>query len=472
MSRMSWSSKKEGTIQLGDRQPSGFDTPMRNIPVKKAALEDGILHLLATAVEMQQRQDLESANQLYEAAIAKMKAHGLDRKKFLTGTAKKPAPLNSRTPVEWSIHVGDMKSVITLLGDPNVALAQMVSTLNFEQLEQMLDAGANIEHRIGPSGRTLLLREVAEGRRKGVQVALDRGASIACMDDNGDTALAICLRSTDPESMVIFDDLIEAGADINLNDGYGQPMLRVAVASASPELVTKMMDTLSPLSEKHKQQLQDYVSDVVKEGKKMSVRTFAVVGLLLQHGVDPNTSSPGPEKRTLFDLALWQPDNISDDLIANLIELGVKPDLQTTLLHGQVHSVELVLTRLTPLDDANHKHMAEQTQKILTLGKRRSQHDAEILKVLLDFGLDPNLRSAKPPHSPLIFYAVDMGDLALVQKLIAHKANLNAVNDDSDSALVRAAKLQNRAVYDAIKAGGVNDKYFFGWTVWSNYTNR
>ena len=457
---------------MGDRQPSGFDTPMRNIPVKKAALEDGILHLLATAAEMQQRQDLESANQLYEAAIAKMKAHGLDRKKFLTGTTKKPAPLNSRTPLEWSAHVGDMRSVITLLGDPNIALAQMSSKMTFEQLEGLLDAGASIEHRIGPHGRTLLLREVAEGRQKGVQIALDHGASISCMDDNGDTALALCLRSPNIDATSILDHLLGAGADLNLNDGYGEPMLRVATARADPELVAKVLDALSPLTAKHSQQMHDYVASLVFDGKKMSTRTCDVVRLLLKRGVDPTTFPQATDKRSLFELALCQDEDISDALVADLIELDVKPDLKAALKYGRAHPLELVLTRLTPLNETDNKLMIEWAQNVLSIGKRRSQRDGEILKLLLDFGLDPNSRGDKPPHSPLIFCAVDARDLSLVEKLIAHKANLTAANDNSDTALVHAAKLQARALYDALKAGGVNDKYFLGWTVWSTYANR
>ena len=472
MNRSSWSSGREGRIQLGDRQASGFDTPMRNIPVKRAALEDGILHLLATAAEMQQRQDLESANQLYEAAIAIMKAHGLDRKKFLMGTAKKPAPLNSRTPLEWSVHVGDIRSVITLLGDPNTALAQMVSKVTFEQLQAILDVGASIEHRIGPFGRTLLLQEAAEGRRKGVEIALDHDASISCMDDNGDTALALCLRSTKPDATSILDDLLEAGADINLNDGHGQPMLRAAAAHGGPEMVAKVLEALSPLTAEHRQQMEDYVTSLVSGGEKLSTRTCDVVRLLLRHGVNPNTSSHATDNRSLFELALIQDEDISDALVADLIEKGVRPDLTAALRFGQPHSVELALTSLTPLDETNHKYMTIWAQNILNVGKRRSHRDGEVLKLLLDFGLDPNLRSTKPPHSPLIYYAVDACDLGLAEKLIAHKANLTAANDNSDTALVYAAKLQNRALYDALKAGGVNDKYFLGWTVWSTYANR
>lgn len=470
--RSSWSSGKEGPIQLGDKQPSKFEIATRNIPVKKAALEDGILHLLATAAEMQQRQDLESANQLYEAAIAKMKAHGLDRNKFLIGTSKKPAPLNKRTPVEWSIHVGDMKSVITLLGDPNVALAQMVSTLSMEQLEAILDAGANIEYRIGPCGRTLLLRESSEGRRKGVQIALDRGASISCMDDNGDTALALALRTSGAEAANVVSDLLEAGSDLSLNDGQGQPMLRVAVAHSNPEVVAKIIHTLSPLIPKNLELLQEYVISVISDGRLLSGRTCAVIRLLLQHGIDPNIRSQVAGKRNLFEFALRQNKDNSDALITDLIELGAEPDLRAALLYGQPHAVELVLTKLIPLSESNHRHMIDWVQETLAVGKRRSQRDAEILSLLLDFGLDSNLRSSKPPHSPFILCAADAGDLGLIEKLIAHGADLTVANDESDTALVRAAKLQNRAIYDALKAGGVNDKYFLGWTIWSKYANE
>ena len=96
MERASWSSSQKGRIKLGDeKQPDG---PSRIIPVKKEHLEDGILQLLASAADMQQRRDLDSALQLYQAAMEKVKSHDLNRKRLLTGTKKKPPPLNSRTP--------------------------------------------------------------------------------------------------------------------------------------------------------------------------------------------------------------------------------------------------------------------------------------------------------------------------------------------------------------------------------------
>ena len=95
MSRKSWYSQRQGQIRLGDTEAG--DGPARKVtPVPKAALEEGILQLLASAAEMQQRQDLDSALQLYQAAMEKVRDHGLNRKRLFTGTNKKPPPLNSR----------------------------------------------------------------------------------------------------------------------------------------------------------------------------------------------------------------------------------------------------------------------------------------------------------------------------------------------------------------------------------------
>lgn len=95
MTRRSWYSERQGQIRLGDTEASDGH-PRKVAPVPKAALEEGILQLLASAAEMQQRQDLDSALQLYQAAIEKVRDHGLNRKRLFTGTNKKPPPLNSR----------------------------------------------------------------------------------------------------------------------------------------------------------------------------------------------------------------------------------------------------------------------------------------------------------------------------------------------------------------------------------------
>lgn len=471
MNRTSWYSQQQGRIQLGAEKVPGAPTPKRKVRgVPKAALEEGILQLLASAAEMQQRQDLDSAHQLYQAAMEKVKEHGLNRQSLFAGTNKKPPPLNSRTPLEWCLHVGDMPSAICLLEGPNSALATLRRQVSLERIEQILDAGAEVEYRIGPMGRTLLLQEAAEGRYTGVRLALDRGASVSCMDDNGDTALALTLRSGEAQTDLIFADLLDAHADLNHHDGQGHPLFKVALAHAQPEVLTKVITALSPLTAEHCQHMQDWAAALREDGNQWTKRSVEVLRLLLNEGLNPNIRCQPAGASTLLEMAMRRQAADSKVLVAELLEKGADPMLEAALHHGTANNLELILTRLMPLDGGHYQKMISWIKTLPASTKWRDR-DGEVLKLLLDFGLDPNLRRAESPHSPLIVCAAKHGDIALVEKLIAHGAKLDVADDNSDTALICAAKGKNRQIYEALKAAGVNDRVFLGWTVWSNYAS-
>ena len=467
MSRTSWYSQQQGRIQLGDEKKP--DASKHKVtPVPKATLEEGILQLLASAAEMQQRQDLDSAHQLYQAAMAKVKDHSLNRKILFTGTHKKPPPLNSRTPIEWCLHVGDMASAICLLEGPNIALAKLHSQVSLDRVEQILDAGADVEHRIGPVGRTLLLQEAAEGRYAGVRMALDRGASVTCMDNNGDTALALALRSQEPQAKLIIAELLEAHADLNLYDGQGQPLLKVALDHTQPEVVKQIITALSPLTAQHRQCVQNWAASLPEDANKWSKRTVDVLRILLNDGLDPNTRCQPTGTSTLLEMALRREAVESESLVAELLEKGSEPMLDAALLYGTPRALEIILERSKPLVAEDYQKMISWINR-LPASNRWNTRISENLKVLLDHGLDPNLHRAVAPHSPLIVCAAEYGEITLVQRLITHGARLNVANDNSDTALICAARSKNRQIYDALKAAGVNDKVFLGWTIWSNY---
>lgn len=467
MNRTSWYSQQQGRIQLGDEKKP--DAPKQKVTsVPKATLEEGILQLLASAAEMQQRQDLDSAHQLYQAAMEKVKDHGLNRKNLFTGTYKKPPPLNSRTPVEWCLHVGDMASAICLLEGPNIALTKLRPQVSLERVEQILDAGADVEHRIGPVGRTLLLQEAAEGRYAGVRIALDRGASVTCMDNNGDTALALALRSQGPQAKLIIAELLEAHADLNLYDGQGQPLFKVALAHAQPEVVMHIIAAVSPLTAQHRQCMQDWAASLPEDANKWSQRTVEILGILLNDGLDPNTRCQPTGTLTLLEMAMRREAVGSEGLVAELLEKGAEPMLDDALRYGTAPTIKTILERSKPLVSEDYQKMVSWINGLPASNRWRGR-DVENLKMLLDHGLDPNFHRAVAPHSPLIVCAAEYGEITLVQRLIAHGALLNVTNDNSDTPLICAARGKNRQIYDALKAAGVNDKVFLGWTVWSNY---
>lgn len=475
MNRKSWSSAKPGPIRLGDKTPSNpADIPQSKIhAVPKAALEEGILQLLASAAEMQQRQDFDSALQLYEAAMDKVRAHGLNRKRLFTGTSKKPAPLNNRTPIQWCLHVGDIASAICLLGSPNTALAELRTTVTCERVGQILDAGADIEYRIGPMGRTLLLQEAAEGRHAGVRLALDRGASITVMDDNGDTALALALPYEKSQASLIVADLMKAGADVRSSDGQGQPLLKLAVAQGQPEVVAQVIKALSPLSAADWECMVNWAACLPAHVDKWSTRTCEVLRLLLNNGLDPNLCLQANGNVALLEVAVRRQSAGSEVLVADLLDHGAAPNLEAALHGGITQNIELILKRGNPLQSAQQQQIAAWITKLPLEPRNWSPRNLDTLNLLLDHGLDPSFCRPAAPHSPLIVCAAASGNLPLVQKLIALNAQLNAMDDNSDTALICAAKAGNRPIYDALKNAGVNDRVFFGMvTVWSNHQSR
>ena len=475
MSRKSWSSQKAGPIRLGDKTPSeAADIPQAKIhAVPKAALEEGILQLLASAAEMQQRQDLDSALQLYEAAMEKVKAHGLNRKRLFTGISKKPPPLNSKTPLQWCLHVGDMASAICLLGNPNIALAELRTTISTDRIEQLLDAGADLEYRIGPVGRTLLLQEIVEGRHAGVRSALNRGASISVMDDNGDTALALALSCEKLDTPLIVTDLIEAGADVNARDGRGRPLLALALAQGQPDAVAQIITAFENMSIKHTEIMKSWAANLPVQANIWTSRTCDVLRLLLDHGLDPNTQLQSKVPCALFDVAVRQQAASCENLVERLVDRGAVPNLEAALHGGSSQTLELILGKITPLHDIHHQQITNWINSLHREPHKWSQRDLSVLKLLLDYGLDPDFRRPGAPHSPLIVCAASAGDLSFVQKLITLQAKLNVADDNSDTALICAAKKSNRGIYDALKHAGVNDSIFFGMiTVWSSHQTR
>ncbi|KAL8766747.1 MAG: hypothetical protein Q9209_006569 [Squamulea sp. 1 TL-2023] len=340
--------------------------------------------------------------------MVKIEAHNLNSEKCLSGTSKKPPPLS--------------------------ALRRKVSV---ERIESILDSGASVEHRIGPVGRTLLLQEANEGRHAGVCLALDRGASITCMDDNGDTALALALRSWEPQAGPIVRELLDAGADISLNDGSGQPLLRVALANATTELSNKCWKFYNHSRQK--------IIDAFQNGSRAFPRTEIDLTIA----------------QSAFCDCCWNMATGSEGLVEDLLSRDAQLNLDSALRLATLRTLDIVLTKFNPLTDACCQQMALWFQRLHPQPKSWLVRDTRVLLLLLEFGLDPDIRQTSAPHAPLIVCATVNGDTKLVEKLIAHKVILSASDDDSDPALICAAEDKNRAMYDTSKAAGANDRMLF-----------
>ena len=254
---------------------------------------------------------------------------------------------------------------------------------------------------------------------------------------------------------------------MSLKDGSGQPLLKVALANATKEVVKQVIAILSPLSSESHRCIQQWAADLHPDGNQWSDRTVSVLRFLLDYGLDSNTRE-SKQNMSLLEMAMTRQAAGSEALIEDLLSQGARPILTSALQLATLHSLDLVLTRLTPLTDGHRQQMVSWFNGLPVQPKKWMMRDKRVLALLVEFGLDPDVRQAQAPHAPLVVCAAGNGDVELVQKLIAHKAKLSASDDNSDTALIRAAKNKNRAMYDLLKTGGANDRMFF-WTIWTNY---
>lgn len=317
------------------------------------------------------------------------------------------------------------------------------------------------------------VQEAAKGDLNGINLALERGASVHCMDDNGDTPLALALRCQQPQANLVVAALLEAGADVNAVDGKGQPLFQVAVAHGQLENVAQVMSALNPVNEEHNQIMRVWATSLPVHGDNWSSRDCSVLRFLLGNGLDPNLRLGPNRTATLLDVAAQRQAAGSEKLVAQLLKAGAKPNIEAALHCSTMKMLELILQKIGSLREPTQQPIIAWIAKLHENPQRWPKRDGEVLKLLLDVGLDPNIRRPAAPHAPLIVCAASYGDMDLLQRLIKNGADLGATDDNSDTAIIVAAKQKNKQIYDALKAAGVSDRYFlFGLgSVWTYYAS-
>ena len=175
----------------------------------------------------------------------------------------------------------------------------------------------------------------------------------------------------------------------------------------------------------------------------------------------------------MLDAAVQRQAAGGELLAAQLLEAGAKPNLEVALHGSTTKMLELILQQIGSLRGSSQQPIIAWIAKLHANPQLWSQRDIEVLKLLLSSGLDPNMRRSAAPRPPLIVCAASYGDIDLLQRLIKNGADLGATDDNSDSAIIVAAKQKRRNIYDALKAAGVNDGYFlFGLgSVWAYYAS-
>jgi ankyrin repeat protein len=245
-------------------------------------------------------------------------------------------------------------------GTPAVMAATLFS--NAEMVGLLLKHGAG-PNRPGAGGTTALMWAAPDLEK--VRLLVAAGANVNARSETDRTALLVA--ASYPGTVNVLRLLLDRGADLNAQDRTGASALGLAVRSADVD----------------------------------------VVRFLVERGLDPNALSPAARRA-----GLARNDVATTDY---LMSKGLRPTPDALLTTANWQSVEMV-SRLIELGaDVNATNSAQYGRTPLLTAVTSEAAGAEMLRLLLDRGADPNIGMTEGERP--LDWAIYKGDRAKIEVL-------------------------------------------------------
>lgn len=361
------------------------------------------------------------------------------------------------SPVGLAAEVGDA-AILKLLLDaganadsPNAdgmtALMLVARTGNIEAAKELLDHGATIDARESFGGQTALMWAAARRHAPMIDLLAERGAAVDArsavrdyqrhiqaegrpksLDTGGFTPLLYAAREN---CLACVDTLLAKGADIDLPDPDGVTPLHVAIMNANWDLAKKLIDAGADV-----QQWDIYGEAPLftavggrsrNDGGRASIDPpnqatgLEIVQLLLERGANPNMQ--------LF----FRPANLNGATNTR----GSTP-LIRAVANNDLEVVKLLLEKGA---DATVYMADRQTPIHAALAGRANEKDAlELIKILHEAGTDVNVVALVVHMQEIrggsaLHYAVRKRYKDVIRLLASYGADLNLKDQDGLTAL-------------------------------------
>lgn len=363
----------------------------------------------------------------------------------------RPKELTSEAPYgPWSCRGLDIWDTFTAAASGDTA-----------QLRLLLERDPNL-YRAEYWYTQPLALAVRGGHREAVQVLLEKGADPAWVGISGEDLVTMA-RDRGYEDLA---RVLEAACETRLRSRRPNPVDHPIHAAAQAGDLRKARALL--------QEEPDLVHRYGRlGGTPLHIAVAAaqqkMVNLLLRKGADIHAltaPAPGTERGYTgvnfqpIDLALWSGPHWrvvgNFELARLLLEKGAAYDLTIAAALGDYEAVRRILRE-------NPKRIAESRP----CGKRALSSAIElghesIVRLLLDFGVDPNWpEGAVAPRGLALHRAASAGNRNLVEMLLLHGADPNGTLDSSGSATYVARSPTLRELL--VKHGGQLDAYDLVW---------
>ena len=346
------------------------------------------------------------------------------------------------TALEWMIRIGDTETVKMLLAagaDPRkanrlgvtpIALASANGSVDIMRL--LLDAGVDA-NTIDPNQEPVSWAAIRSGNVDAVKTLLDRGATVDFKDSVRQSSLMLAVREDHPDMVRL---LISRGAEVNAvtrvgttpgwvlpnsvaGFGHGVGIVRGGLPARGSRYLTP--GGMTPLL---------YAA---RDGRLESAR------LLIQNGADLKVTDPNGITPLLMAIT-----NNQIDMAKFLIERG--SEINIVDWYGRSPLWSAVEVRNMDVDNATFVNGVNREPVL------------DLIKILLDKGADPNVRTAETPPirrfilpitgslewvdfvgmTPFL-YAARAGDVTVMKLLLDHGANPKIPTFSGTTALMAAA---------------------------------
>ena len=359
-------------------------------------------------------------------------------------------------------------------------LSAAIDSGNLEMVRVLLELGANPNTR-EDFGYPIIYGAAQEGNTEVVRLLVDAGADV-----DGSAALWTAIDHGHTEVVRL---LVEAGADVNPKDprNQGSSFLTLAKLTGNPEIVQILADagakdegqvfeafedgyptTASGLYDAAANNDVEAVRDLVDSGVDVnakgtggeSILTNAViragpevVQILVDAGADVNAKdnfgnpvffeavSPygwGPEAKQILQILVDAGANV------NVKDDDGRPVLVEAIRPGNILTDHPEIVRVL-VDGGADVNIDQNGTPIIfraLLGSYEVYDGAhDIMRMLADAGADVNVRDDR--GNPLLFEAVQQGDLEIVRILVEAGADVNSTNSSGDS-ILSEAKFRNK----------------------------
>ena len=326
----------------------------------------------------------------------------------------------------------------------------------------LLNASADLNITDGTYGDTCLHKAVRQGcSTEVVQAIIDHGADVNATNKNNKTALMKACYNKHEGAINV---LLNASADLNIADMYGETCLHKAVRQGcSTEVVQAIIDHGADVNATNKENetpltmacigkhegatnvllnasadpniTDTYGDTCLQEAVRHRCNT-EVVQAIIDHGADVNTTNK--KNTTALMIAC---SNSHEDAVHVLLNATADPNITEgyygdTCLHIAVRQefstevLQIIIDHGVDVKATNKKNQTALT--IACINK-----DAGAINVLLNAGADPNITD-DTYGCTCLHIAVDQEcSIDVVQAIIDHGADVNATNKKNETALTR-----------------------------------